>query len=100
MSVEIVACRSSEELLPAIAPVWHYFGRTPVAQDGDRFVPFVEPSRAFSARENGTIVGGCASFPLEMTVPGGRAVATAGLTVVGVMPTHRRRGILNAMMRA
>jgi len=34
-----------------------------------------------------------------MTVPGG-TVATAGLSVVGVMPTHRRRGILRRMMRA
>ena len=56
--------------------------------------------RAFAAREDGAIVGGCASFPLELTVPGGRAVPTAGLTVVGVLPTHRRRGILSAMMRA
>ena len=34
-----------------------------------------------------------------MTVPGG-TVRAAGLTVVGVLPTHRRRGILRRMMRA
>ena len=33
-----------------------------------------------------------------MTVPGG-TVPTAGVTVVGVLPTHRRRGILTSMMR-
>jgi predicted acetyltransferase len=99
MSVEIAACRSPEEVLPAIAPVWHYFGRTPVDVDGSRFTPLIEPSRAFAAREGGVVVGGCASFPLELTVPGGRAVPTAGLTVVGVLPTHRRRGILRSMMR-
>ena len=33
-----------------------------------------------------------------MTVPGA-TVPTAGVTVVGVLPTHRRRGILTAMMR-
>jgi len=32
-------------------------------------------------------------------VPGG-TVRTAGLSVVGVLPTHRRRGILRRMMRA
>src|SRR6185436_972227 len=99
MTIDIRACQSQEELLPAIAPVWHYFGRTPVAQDGARFLPFVEPSRAFAAREDDLVVGGCASFPLEMTAPGGAAVPTAGLTVVGVLPTHRRRGILRRMMR-
>jgi predicted acetyltransferase len=34
-----------------------------------------------------------------MTVPGGD-VPTAGVSVVGVYPTHRRRGILRALMRA
>jgi predicted acetyltransferase len=34
-----------------------------------------------------------------MSVPGG-ALPCAGTTVVGVAPTHRRRGVLRAMMRA
>jgi predicted acetyltransferase len=98
MTIDIAACRSTEEILPALAPVFHYFGATPVPQDGQRFVPFIEPSRAFAAHENGAVVGGCASFPFEMTVPGG-TVRVAGLSVVGVLPTHRRRGILRRMMR-
>jgi predicted acetyltransferase len=99
MSIDIAACRTPDELLPTFAPVMHYFGASPASQDGTRLLPFIEPSRAFAARENGAPVGGCASFPLEMTVPGG-TVRTAGLSVVGVMPTHRRRGILRGMMRA
>ncbi len=99
MSVEIAACRSPEELLQALAPVMHYFGTAPAPQIADRFVPFIEPSRGFAAREDGALVGGCASFPFELTVPGG-AVRAAGLSVVGVLPTHRRRGILRRMMRA
>src|SRR5205823_1682472 len=39
------------------------------------------------------------SFPFDLTVPGGQ-VKAAGVTVVGVLPTHRRRGYLNAMMRS
>ncbi len=100
MSVTIEACRTVDDILPAISPVWHYFGRTPDAQDMTRFHPFVEPSRAFAAREDGAVVAGCASFAFGLTVPGGRAVPTAGLSVVGVLPTHRRRGILRRMMRA
>ena len=38
-------------------------------------------------------------FPFQLTVPGG-PVPCAGVTVVGVLPTHRRRGVLSAMMRA
>jgi len=99
MAIEVAACTSSEEILPAISPVFHYFGIQPTPPDADRFVPFVEPSRVFYAREDGAVVGGCTSFPFELTVPGG-VVRAAGLTVVGVLPTHRRRGILRRMMRA
>src|SRR5262249_33695334 len=44
-------------------------------------------------------VGGAGAFSFRMTVPGGAALGTAGVTVVGVLPTHRRRGILRSMMR-
>jgi len=45
------------------------------------------------------IVGGAGAFPFDFSVPGG-SVPCAGVTVVGVYPTHRRRGILTSMMRA
>src|SRR5256885_13559593 len=77
----------------------HYFGASPSPQDGTRFTPFIEPSRAFVALDGAAAVGGCASFPFELTVPGG-VVRAAGLSIVGVLPTHRRRGILRSMMRA
>ena len=99
MAIEVAACTSVDEILPAISPVYHYFGIQPTPPDMERFNPFVEPSRTFGAREDGAVVGGCASFPFELTVPGG-VVRAAGLTVVGVLPTHRRRGILRQMMRA
>ena len=35
-----------------------------------------------------------------MSVPGGGSVSAGGVTVVGVLPTHRRRGVLTAMMKA
>lgn len=99
MSIEITPCSTPDELITAITPVMHYFGGTPTAKDMDRFAPFIEPSRAFVAREGDAAVGGCASFLFDMSVPGGIA-RTAGLSMVGVLPTHRRRGILRRMMRA
>ena len=38
-------------------------------------------------------------FPFGLTVPGG-ALPCAGVTVVGVLPSHRRRGLLRRMMDA
>jgi len=99
MPIEVAACRTPEDLFPAITPVMHYFGSTPKPQDGLRWLPFMEPSRAFMVRDGERVVAGCGSFPLEVTVPGGRTVKCAGLSVVGVLPTHRRRGILKKMMR-
>jgi predicted acetyltransferase len=99
MPIDIAACASPEELLASIAPVMHYFGGATPPLDPTRFLPFIEPSRGFVARQAGAVVGGCASFPFELTVPGG-TVRAAGLSVVGVLPTHRRRGILRRMMRA
>ncbi len=51
------------------------------------------------ATEGDSIVGGAGVFEFELTVPGG-PVRIAGVTVVGVLPSHRRRGILRELMRA
>lgn len=99
MAIDVSACTTPEEIVQAVTPVFHYFGMVPNPSDQNRFLPFVEPSRAFIVRDDGTPVAGCASFPFELTVPGG-VVRAAGLSVVGVMPTHRRKGILRQMMRA
>jgi predicted acetyltransferase len=44
------------------------------------------------------LVAGGTILDFEMTVPGG-SVPMAGVTYICVLPTHRRRGILSAMMR-
>jgi predicted acetyltransferase len=55
--------------------------------------------RVIGAYDDGRAVGLTASIAFEMTVPDGVFVPTAGITYVGVMPTHRRRGILTELMR-
>ena len=57
-----------------------------------------EPPRSLAAFEGGRIVGTAGAYSLTITVPGG-AVPIPGVTYVGVLPTHRRRGILTALMR-
>ncbi|MFD1828091.1 MULTISPECIES: GNAT family N-acetyltransferase [Streptomyces] len=58
-----------------------------------------EFERALSARDGDRIVGTAGSFPFRLSVPGGAIVPAAGVTAVSVAATHRRRGILSAMMR-
>ena len=59
---------------------------------------FFEPGRVLGAYDGETLVGGGADFAFRMTVPGGSRVPTAGVTAVGVLPTHRRRGVLTKLM--
>ena len=55
--------------------------------------------RSVGAFVDGRIVGSAGAYPFEMTLPGLTSVPTAGVTWVGVMPTHRRRGVLTSLMR-
>lgn len=57
-----------------------------------------EADRSLGAFDDGKLVGSTAAFTLTLTVPGG-AVPMPGVTAVGVQPTHRRRGLLTALMR-
>jgi predicted acetyltransferase len=59
----------------------------------------IEPDRSFAAIDGGRIVGTSAAITFRMMVPGGARIPTAGVTMVGVHPTHRRRGINTGMMR-
>ena len=52
-----------------------------------------------AAFEAGRIVATAGDWDMQLTVPGGREVHAPGVTAVAVLPTHRRRGLLTAMMR-
>lgn len=68
-------------------------------EDAERDERILERDRMFAAYEGETAVGTAADIGLTLTVPGGELPA-AGVTLVGVLPTHRRRGILSRLMRA
>lgn len=56
-----------------------------------------EPDRIIGAFEGERVVGCAGAYSARLTVPGGE-VAAAGVTLVGVLPTHRRLGMLRALM--
>ena len=57
----------------------------------------IEMDRAIGAYDGQTLVGVAAAFTFDLAVPGA-VVPVAGVSWVGVLPTHRRRGILRALM--
>ena len=98
MSIEIRPA-TAEEFPDVVRPIMHYFGRSPGDEFAARFGPIIPPERIHAAWDDGQVVGSGGVFPFETGVPGGLARA-AGVTLVGVLPTHRRRGIFNDLRRA
>lgn len=61
--------------------------------------PIFEFDRNLAAVDDGQIVGTAGIFSFQMTLPGQRSIPVAGVTMVSVRPTHRRRGIITGVMR-
>ncbi len=100
MAWEVRATRDLEEFRRAVGAIGHYFGGWPADEEAaQRFAANLPLERMHATFDGDRIVGGAGAFPFELTAPGG-PVRCGGVTVVGVLPTHRRRGVLTAMMRA
>src|SRR5205807_9085781 len=52
-----------------------------------------------AAFEEGRIVATAGDWDMTLTVPGNSEVHAPGVTAVAVLPTHRRQGLLTALMR-
>src|ERR1700760_4464889 len=96
---EVRTARDLREYGDAIDSIGQYFGGPLKDEVLERFGQVLPHERVHAAFEDGRIVGGAGAFPFTMSVPGG-ALPCGGVTVVGVHPTHRRRGVLRQMMDA
>jgi predicted acetyltransferase len=99
MEIEIRPCSSVEELRDAVNAISHYFGHENQLEDAERFAKLIEVERMHAAFDGDRIIAGAGAFAYRMSVPGGALIPAAGITVVGVLPTHRRRGVLTSLMR-
>jgi predicted acetyltransferase len=100
MAVRIRTARDRAEYTAALGAIGHYFGGAYSGpEDVERFARLLPHQRMHAAFDGEKIVGGAGAFPLRLSVPGGE-LSCAGVTVVGVLPTHRRQGILGRLMRA
>jgi predicted acetyltransferase len=97
MAIRVRAVRDAEEYRAALGGIGHYFGWVPTEEDGERFSSLLPHERMHAVFDDGRIVAGAGAYGLELTLPGGPA-RCAGVTVVGVLPSHRRRGLLRRMM--
>src|SRR5580765_8123451 len=89
---------SEEELRAAMRVTESAFGKEQEEEDFERHRKMLPRDRFFTAYDGERPVGTAASFPFRLAVPGGE-LAAGGVTWVGVLPSHRRRGILRQLMQ-
>ncbi len=94
-------------LRPATAEDWPAFVRAmsgvfneePSGPFLDTPSPVAELDRSLGLFDGDRVAATAGIYSLAMTVPGDRVVPTAGITWITVSPTHRRQGVLTAIMR-
>ncbi|MFE9428247.1 GNAT family N-acetyltransferase [Kitasatospora sp. NPDC006697] len=79
-------------LSDAFGVMWH-------ADDPPWWAAYEMGRNLFAEDAAGRPIGVAGAFTLELTLPGGALAPVAGITGVGVLPTHRRQGVLTALMR-
>src|SRR5262249_27823397 len=100
MTWAVRPCDSYDEVRTTLGVMWHYFGRIePRPEQLHAFAQYLPADRLHAAWDGDTVVGSAGVYPVVWTVPGGR-VPAAAVDLVAVLPTHRRRGVLTALMRA
>jgi predicted acetyltransferase len=68
--------------------------------EGDaRMRALIPAAQRWGAFDGKTVVGTAGTYDHAIGVPGGGTIPMAGLTIVTVRPTHRRRGLLRALMQ-
>jgi predicted acetyltransferase len=97
MTIEIRAPVEGE-LRAAMEAAEAAFGSELEEHDWEREQKILPPSRSLAAFDGDKAVGLAGAYAFDLSIPGGE-LPCAGVTWVGVLPTHRRRGILRDFMR-
>ena len=87
----------TDEVDTYMASISWAFGWQPIEEMMALYRPHVAPERSLAAFDGGEIVGGAEWFPSDVVIPG-ETLGMAGVSGVGVLPTHRRRGLLTRLM--
>ncbi|MET9145393.1 GNAT family N-acetyltransferase [Streptomyces sp. NPDC058319] len=99
MDIRTTTDEDFDAFVETVHAAFGHFPETPV-EGGGLWWSALETDRCLLARTaDGRPVGTAATYPFELTLPGDTLVPASGVTAVGVLPSHRRRGVLSSMMR-
>lgn len=92
---------TAEEIRSYASAVNRGFGGSSSSEEMADFEEFLEGIDLIGAFDGSVVAGTMGTIDFQTNAPGvpGGRLQTAGITVVTVQPTHRRRGILTEMMR-
>jgi len=88
-----------DELRAWVEPTGAAFADAFADAEFDHELKLWEPDRLIGALDGEGWVGTGGAHSFGLTVPGGQ-IGAAGITMIGVSPSHRRRGILRQMVAA
>jgi predicted acetyltransferase len=88
---------TADEFADVLRATFSAFGEELKDDEVERQRVLMPLDRVLVAWDDGRPVGTAASYPFGLTVPGGVAKA-AGVSWVGVLPSHRRQGVLRELM--
>jgi predicted acetyltransferase len=94
----VIEIRNPDEVRASLHLIHAAFGEQTKDDDYEREESRMPPDRVLNALDGSAPVGVAASYPFELTVPGG-SLRAGGVTWVGVLPSHRRRGIMAQLMQ-
>jgi len=88
-----------EELTEFRNASMHAFHGSPMSDsDREQVLARLEFDRTLAAFDGPDPIGTTAIYSFQLSVPGHQSLPAAGVTWVGVLPSHRRRGVLNSLM--
>ncbi|MET8974090.1 GNAT family N-acetyltransferase [Streptomyces sp. NPDC004539] len=100
MRIRSAATEEYDLFITTMHTAFGLFPGTPAEDGGGVWWAANERDRnLFAVTDDGKPVGTAGAYTFELTLPGETSIPVSGVTAVGVLPTHRRRGALTALMR-
>jgi predicted acetyltransferase len=82
----------------AFGTAFYIWGADPAARAAVQLGNGMDLDRCLAAFDGEAVVGTYRSFATRLTVPGGARLPVGAVSAVSVRPTHRRQGLLTAMI--